>query len=612
MRSTILNISHNILEICKSHLLVEYIFAGSIDKLDDKVDFKGRTAWLTVQNIGLREGRKIVRFNLIMLDKENSDRSNELQIQSDCSQILVDIAGRLNQLPLNNSWLDIESSEIEPFVEKHNGYLAGATMSFDYVTLEDYNTCDAPFDDSTPTDAGEYITSVNKYLTCETLANCPTIINIQEEIAAITGNTGLTCETITGCTTIQDILTDLANLDLAITSIQDDIDTIFADLSTKFNNPTGDTTQYIAGDGSLVTFPVLGEAGSLVRQVRNETGATLTKGTIVYINGASGNKATVTKAIATGDGTSAQTFGFIQADIPNNQNGYAVVRGEISGVDTSAVSGGTQLYLSSTVAGTWTSTKQYAPNHLVYVGIVTRSHQNQGSIEVAIQNGFELDELHDVQAQTPSNRDTIIFDSSDSQWKSGALTKSDIGLGNVNNTSDASKAFTASQITGGTFAAARIPQVSRPVIRITTPASSGNSTNEQNITSITIPANSLAVGDIIRLGAFWSFAGNSTTKTPRVRFGLNTTTGTNILFGPSTVSASVTCQTIELMGIVTSTTNLRMANATTVSGLGQGTGATINFTIDTSSTVSFSFNVQKNAGADIAILEFAWIEILTA
>jgi hypothetical protein len=44
---------------------------------------------------------------------------------------------------------------------------------------------------------------------------------------------------------------------------------------------TGNTTQYIAGDGSLVTFPTIGTAGTLTREVRNTTGATLTKGTVV-------------------------------------------------------------------------------------------------------------------------------------------------------------------------------------------------------------------------------------------------------------------------------------------------------------------------------------------
>ncbi len=184
---------------------------------------------------------------------------------------------------------------------------------------------------------------------------------------------------------------------------------------------TGDTTQYIAGDGSLVAFPITGQAGTLVREVRNNTGATLTKGTVVYINGALGNKPTVAKALATTDATSAQTFGLIQADIPNNSNGYLVAFGDLDGLDTSAFTEGVQLYLSSTTAGGYTITKQYAPNHLVYIGVITRSHPTQGRIEVRIQNGYELDEIHDVSAQTPSNNDGLFYNSTNSLWENKSI-----------------------------------------------------------------------------------------------------------------------------------------------------------------------------------------------
>jgi len=161
-------------------------------------------------------------------------------------------------------------------------------------------------------------------------------------------------------------------------------------------------------------------ATTLISQVRNETGATLTKGTVVYISGASGNKALVSKAQANTDATSAQTFGVVQADILNNQNGFVVVIGNLSGLDTSAFPDGTQLYLSGTVAGTFTSTKPYAPIHLVYVAIVTRSHVNQGSIEVKIQNGYEMDELHNVSAQSPSNGNTLVYNTSTSLWEASS------------------------------------------------------------------------------------------------------------------------------------------------------------------------------------------------
>ena len=173
-------------------------------------------------------------------------------------------------------------------------------------------------------------------------------------------------------------------------------------------------TDYNAPDVSAV-------AGTLIREIRNTTGATLTKGTVVYISGATGNKATVSKAIATGDSTSAQTFGLCQSDIADNSNGYVVCVGDITGLDTSAFTEGVQLYLSSTTAGAYTSTKQYAPAHLVYIGIVTRSHPTLGQIEVKIQNGYELDEIHNVAAQTPSNNEGLFYETATSLWKNKTI-----------------------------------------------------------------------------------------------------------------------------------------------------------------------------------------------
>lgn len=269
-------------------------------------------------------------------------------------------------------------------------------------------------------------------------------------------------------------------------------------LNGKFNNPTGTTAQYLNGLGTPTDFPTAGQAGTLVREVRNETGATLTKGTVVYISGASGNKALVSKAIATGDSTSAQTFGVVQADITNNQNGFVVVRGDLAGLNTSAFTEGAQLYLSSTTAGEYTSTKQFAPAHLVYIAIVTRSHVNQGSIEVAIQNGFELDELHDVQAQNPSNRNGLFFDSADSQWKARAiakadlpaLDKTDVGLANVDNTSDANKPISTATQT----ALSRITTLFQDVSQLST-----TSTTAVTLTTFTVASANIPVGGVIRI-----------------------------------------------------------------------------------------------------------------
>lgn len=161
---------------------------------------------------------------------------------------------------------------------------------------------------------------------------------------------------------------------------------------------------------------------NVVCLVRNTTGATLTKGTAVYINGATGQVPTVTKAQANSDTSSAQTLGLLKADLANNTNGYVTIIGLIDDVDTSAYTDGAQLYLSGTTAGTLTSTKPSAPTHLVYVAVVEYAHAVHGKLFVKVQNGYELDEIHDVAITTKSNGQTLIYNSSTSLWENHTLT----------------------------------------------------------------------------------------------------------------------------------------------------------------------------------------------
>ena len=184
--------------------------------------------------------------------------------------------------------------------------------------------------------------------------------------------------------------------------------------------------------------------------VNNRTGSTLTKGQVVYINGASGNKVTVALAKANAESTSSKTFGVIESDILNNQSGWVVTAGEISKLDTSAYADGATLYLSPTTAGGWATTKPAAPNHLVYVGFVSRSHATVGSIFVRCQNGYELDEIHDVQITSPANGDRLNYDSSSGLWKNVPVTR--IDLSNTGSTQSGTSGTTITVGASGTAA----------------------------------------------------------------------------------------------------------------------------------------------------------------
>lgn len=188
-------------------------------------------------------------------------------------------------------------------------------------------------------------------------------------------------------------------------------------LNGKFDDPTGTSAQYIDGTGALQTFPTFLDSDALITEVYNNSGATLTKGTIVYINGGQGNLPTVVKAQANSDATSAQTFGWVRDDITDMNNGFVVVIGKLTDLNTNGLGNGTQLYLSPTTAGAYTVTKPVAPQHLVYVGVVVRDHPTQGVIEVKIQNGYELDEIHDVLITSPIDGQTLQYDSGLQVWK---------------------------------------------------------------------------------------------------------------------------------------------------------------------------------------------------
>jgi hypothetical protein len=194
-------------------------------------------------------------------------------------------------------------------------------------------------------------------------------------------------------------------------------------------NPQG---AFATVDARIDDLEVLGKP--VLSKVRNSTGATLTKGTVVYLSGATGNHVNVTKALATSDATSARTHGFIYSDIANNADGYVIVEGYLEGIDTSAAaSDGQIVYLSGSVAGGWTVTKPVAPIHLVYLGVIAKKNPSTGAIYVKVQNGFELDEIHDVLIVSEANGDLLKYDSATGLWKNAAQSTLAVAQSQVTN-----------------------------------------------------------------------------------------------------------------------------------------------------------------------------------
>ena len=147
----------------------------------------------------------------------------------------------------------------------------------------------------------------------------------------------------------------------------------------------------------------------------NGEATTLNKGEVVRLSGAQGQRPKVTRAYNTSDAGSALTFGIVAESIASGAEGFIVTQGIVKNIDTNSFNEGDILYLSAT-PGQVTTVKPQAPNHYVFVGVVTKKNASSGRIFVKPQNGYELDELHNVRIVSEQNGDIIVWNSASSLW----------------------------------------------------------------------------------------------------------------------------------------------------------------------------------------------------
>jgi len=193
---------------------------------------------------------------------------------------------------------------------------------------------------------------------------------------------------------------------------------------------TEDGTLNLGMPGGSVNLQIGQE---MLLRAKNETGAPITNGQLVYISGGTGNNAIISLAKADAEITSATTIGMATEAIADSHFGYVTLIGLVRDVNTISYTAGTSLYLSAATAGAYTSTKPVAPNHLVTIGVVIRQHATEGVIFVRIDNGYELSELHDVYINSIADGNILQYVNANSRWENKTLA----GAGLVSGTGTA-------------------------------------------------------------------------------------------------------------------------------------------------------------------------------
>ncbi len=324
---------------------------------------------------------------------------------------------------------------------------------------------------------------------------------------------------------------------------------VVADSSTDTLTITPGSGMSIVGNATsdTVTFSV-DYAEKIYYLVRNNTGSTIPKGTLVSASGAEpSGRIDVAPHSTTGTQDSElRVMGMATANISNGVNGEVISFGTLVGIDTrgdtaSAIAVGDEtwaegdiLYAHPTVAGKLTNVR---PQHDLAVAFITVRHASTGQIAVRIIPGnHHLEWLHDVAIDgTPADNELLAYNSASSLWIN--QTAEEAGVANLSGaTFTGNVAGTNISVTGN---------VNATTVNATTLV--GN-TNASTITTGTIPSGIL---------------GNSTVYVGTTAVALNRTTASQTLTGVS-IDGNAGTVTNGVYTTTTSLPNVTSVNSTTI------------------------------------------------
>lgn len=256
-----------------------------------------------------------------------------------------------------------------------------------------------------------------------------------------------------------------ANLDAAILGTNDDITSLtsmtggissptFIDFNTstsgtdavarmKWNDSDG--TVELGLKGGNVTLQVGQES---VQRCLNNSGTNIPNGSVVYVTGASGQRITIALANANSETTSKSVLGLATEDIANGDQGYITTEGVVHNINTNSFTVGDTVWLSTT-SGQYTNVQPTSPNHGVRIGYCTRVGVGDGHIYVKVDNGYELDELHDVSITSKANNDSLFYNSTSGVWTNRTPSAARTALGVGTGDSPSFAGLTISTFTAG-------------------------------------------------------------------------------------------------------------------------------------------------------------------
>jgi hypothetical protein len=298
-----------------------------------------------------------------------------------------------------------------------------------------------------------------------TLASNTTISLANTAVTAGTygGNTNVSVITVDA----QGRITNASNTAIAFPSAYANLTVDSIDFTTNANVTVTESLLTWSADTGTLAFGVEGGLPlnigleNLVK-VYNNTGSAIAKGKVVSVTGAQGQQPTVALSDNTSEALARDTLGIAQEAIPDGDTGFVCTFGVVNNINTYGTIAGDPIYLSN-VAGGFTSTQPQAPNQTVALGWIVRvsntPSSNDGQIFVSVNNGWELEELHNVLISNVAANQYLVYNGTSNLWvnQTAANVVAGTGLtggGAVIANTNVSIALANTAVTAGTYGGA--------------------------------------------------------------------------------------------------------------------------------------------------------------
>lgn len=153
----------------------------------------------------------------------------------------------------------------------------------------------------------------------------------------------------------------------------------------------------------------------------------ISNGDVVMFAGAQGGHVLFTKADATAQGFRPEwIIGVATQDMAINQFGFVTSLGKVRGLDTTAFTEGSLLWLDPVNPGALTATQPVAPAPCILMAAVISVNANEGVLFVRPTFGKELADLCNVNIEAVADGELLQYNSANGRWENSNQVNLDI------------------------------------------------------------------------------------------------------------------------------------------------------------------------------------------